>query len=427
MDLLRLKEYASLLAAKGVNVERNDEVWINCQLSQVEFIRFVVEECYKLGAKKVRVRFSDDKISRLSYQYMSTGNLSKVPEYTIAEYRYMKKNKPSMLHIISDDPDALKGISQTKIIKSGIKFRKKVKPYRDAIDGKYKWCIAAVPSVEWAKKVFPKLNEEEAVEALWEAILSTSRVDGKAVENWEKHNTDLINHRKKLDSLNLQYLSYKASNGTNFKVELIKGATWGGGVEYTDLGKEFNPNIPSEEVFTSPKAGSIDGIVYSSKPLSYNGQLIDDFSLRFENGKVVEVKAKKNQKLLEQMVKMDEGASMLGEVALVPYDSPIRNSGILFYETLFDENAACHLALGMGFKELLPNGVHLSNEEAHKMGINDSMIHVDFMIGTKDLEIIGTSFDGKETIIFKDGNWAFWFILIDLNKYIVIISSRWLT
>ena len=406
MELSRLKEYATLLAAKGVHVEKGDVVWVNCQVSQIEFTRFVVEECYKLGAKEVRVEFYDDKVSRFHYQYMGLKELSKVPEYTIAEYRYAKKHKPSMLHIVSDDPDALKGISQTKIIKSRMKFVKKIKPFRDAIDGQYKWCIAAVPSVEWARKVFPKLNDEEAVEALWEAILSTSRVDGNAVENWDNHNRDLINHRKKLDALDLQYLEYRASNGTNLKVELIKDCHWGGGVEYTDLGKEYNPNIPSEEVFTSPKAGSVEGIVYSSKPLSYNGQLIDEFSVRFEKGKVVEVKAKKNQKLLEQMVKMDEGASMLGEVALVPYDSPIRNSGILFYETLFDENAACHLALGMGFKELLPGGAATSNEDAHKMGINDSMIHVDFMIGTKDLEIVGTSFDGKKTTIFKDGNWA---------------------
>lgn len=406
MNNERLREYASLLAAKGINVEKGEEVWINCQLSQIEFVRMVVEECYKLGAKKVRVRFSDDKISRLNYQYMSLGELSKVTEYTISEYRYMVKHLPSMLHIISDDPDALKGINQNKLIKSGMKVRKKIKPFRDKIDGKYKWCIGAVPSIEWARKVFPKLNDEEAVEALWDAILDTSRVDGNAIDNWNKHNKNLFDHRQKLNDLDLQYLEYKSSNGTDLKVELIKGITWGGGSEFTDSKKEFNPNIPSEEVFTSPKAGSVEGIVHASKPLSFNGQLIDGFSVRFENGHVVEVKAKKNQKLLEQMVKMDEGAGMLGEVALVPFDSPIQNSGILFYETLFDENAACHLALGAGFKELLPEGAAISNEEAHSRGINDSMIHVDFMIGTRDLEIVGTSFNGKKTTIFKDGNWA---------------------
>ena len=406
MDIKRLKEYARLLATCGVAVQKDDEVWINCSVDQVEFVRMVVEECYKLGAKNVRVRFHDDKVSRLAYEYMTLKNLSKVPEYTVAEYRYMKKHCPSMLHIVSDDPDALKGIDQVKLIKSGMKFRKKVKPYRDAIDGKYKWCIGAVPSVEWARKVFPGLSDEDAVEKLWDAILTTSRVDGDAVANWDEHNSNLINHRKKLDALDLQYLEYKASNGTDFKVELIRGLHWGGGVEYTDKGNRFNPNIPSEEVFTSPRAGRVEGIVYSSKPLSYNGQLIDEFSVRFEGGKVVEVKAKQNQELLEQMIGIDEGAKMLGEVALVPYDSPIRNSGILFYETLFDENAACHLALGAGFKDLFDNGAAMSSEEAHEKGINDSMIHVDFMIGTKDLEIVGTSFDGKKTVIFKNGNWA---------------------
>ena len=407
MNKERIREYASLLAAKGVAVEKGDEVWINCQSAQIEFIRMVVEECYKLGAKKVRVRLNDDQISKLHYKYQSVGELSKVPEYAIAEYRYMKKHLPSMLHVISDDPDALKGISQNKIIKSRIKMAKKIKPFRDAMDGKYKWCIGAVPSAAWAKKVFPNMSEEDGIEALWEAILSTSRVDGHAIENWNEHNSNLKKHRAKLDSLDLQYLEYKSSNGTNFKVELIKGITWGGGTEFTDKKKEFNPNIPSEEVFTSPKAGGlIEGIVYASKPLSYNGQLIEDFSVRFEGGKVVEVKAKKNQKLLEEMVKMDEGASRLGEVALVPYDSPIRESGILFYETLFDENAACHLALGAGFKELLPEGASISNDEAKARGINDSMIHVDFMIGTKDLEIVGTSFSGEKTVIFKGGNWA---------------------
>lgn len=406
MELSRLKEYASLLARKGINVQKGEEVWVNCQLDQIEFVRLVVEALYEAGAKRVRVRFADNQISKLGYKYASTGELSKVPNYTIAEYKYMVKHNPSMLHIVSDDPDAFSGVSLSKLNKVSMSFRKKVKPYRDLMDAKYKWCIAAVPSTPWAEKVFPKLKGKEAEEALWEAILSTSRVDGNALSNWDKHNEELMVHRKLLKELDLQYLEYKASNGTNFKVELMKDVAWGGGVEFTDKGLSYNPNIPSEEVFTSPKAGAIEGIVYSSKPLSYNGQIIDEFSIRFEKGKVVEVKAKKNQKLLEQMVNTDEGSHMLGEVALVPYDSPIRNSGILFYETLFDENAACHLALGHGFKELLPNGANMSNEDAHKMGLNDSMIHVDFMIGTKDLEIVGTSFNGKKTTIFKNGNWA---------------------
>ena len=407
MENSRLQEYASLLARKGVAVLPGEEVWINCQLDQIEFVRLVVEECYKAGAKKVRVRFSDNKISRLGYQYMNIKELSKVPEYSISEYKYMVKHLPSMLHIVSDDPDAFKGIKQSLISKTSMRVSKKVKPYRNQMDGKYKWCIAAVPSKAWAKQIFPSLEENEAVEALWNAILTCSRVDGGALKNWDEHNDNLQRKVKELEALDLQYLEYKSSNGTNFKVELMKGVHWGAGIEETSDGRVFNPNIPSEEVFTSPKAGSCDGIVYASKPLSYNGQLIEGFSVRFENGKVVEVKAKKNQKLLEQMVKMDEGASKLGEVALVPYDSPINKSGLLFYETLYDENAACHLALGHGFKELLPNGANMTSEEAKEFGLNDSIIHVDFMIGTKDLEIVGTSFSGKKVTLFKNGNWAF--------------------
>ena len=406
MEQARLKEYASLLARKGINVQKGEEVWVSAQLDQPEFVRMVVEELYKAGASKVRVEWGDNATSRLSFQYAKTGDLSKVPNYTIAEYKYMIKHNPSMLHIVSDDPNAFNGISQAKLSKVMMKYRSKIKPYRDLIDGKYKWCIAAVPSVAWAEKVFPNLKGNDAVEALWEAILTTSRVDGHALENWDKHNEELMVHRKLLARLDLQYLEYKASNGTDFKVELMKDVLWGGGVEFTDKGLSYNPNIPSEEVFTSPKAGSIEGIVYSSKPLSYNGQIIDEFWVKFENGRVSKVGAKTNQKLLEHMVDTDEGSRMLGEVALVPYDSPIRNSGILFYETLFDENAACHLALGHGFKELFPEGASISNEEAKARGLNDSMIHVDFMIGTKDLEIVGTSFNGKKTVIFKDGNWA---------------------
>lgn len=402
-----IKDYARLLARKGINVEKGEEVWINAQLDQPEFVRMVVEECYKAGAKKVVVHWLDDKTTKLSYKYMTASNLGKVPNYRVAEYKYMIKHTPSVLHIVSDDPNAFKGISQRKMVVSRMKSMKVIKPLRDQIESRYKWCIGAVPGIEWARQVFPKLKDDEAVEKLWEAILTCSRVDGNdPCENWTKHNEFLAGQCKKLHDLKLQYLEYKAGNGTDFKVELIKGINWGAGLERTDKGLEFNPNIPSEEVFTTPKAGSVDGIVYSSKPLSYNGFLIEDFFVKFKDGKVIEVGAKKNQKVLEDMISMDEGSKMLGEVALVPFNSPIRNSGVLFYETLFDENAACHLALGMGFKELLPGGANMSNEEAHSKGINDSMIHVDFMIGTSDLSIVGVGEDGKRTQIFKNGNWA---------------------
>lgn len=408
MDNLRLRKYAELLAKTGINVQKGEEVWVNAQLDQPDFVRMVVEELYKAGASIVNVRWMDNPTTKLNYKYRTVSNLGRVPNYELARHKYMKKKLPSVLHIISDDPDAFKGINQSKIAKAKRKSYPKIKPYRDAIDGKYKWCIGAVPNKQWAKKVFPKLNEEDAVEALWEAILTTSRVDNNdANKNWEEHNKDLLSRRATLESLNLKELIYKSNNGTDFKVGLVKGMKWGGGVEVAPNKGNFNPNIPSEEVFTTPKSGVAEGTLVASKPLSYNGELIEDFSVTFKEGKVVSVKARKGQKLLETMVKMDEGASMLGEVALIPYDSPISNSGILFYETLFDENAACHVALGAGFPELYPNGLNMSHEEVTKAGVNDSMIHVDFMIGTKDLSIVGVSEDGKKTQIFKNGNWAF--------------------
>ncbi len=406
MEEKLLRDYARLIAQTGGHVVKGDEVWIEAELDQPEFIYMLVEECYKCGAKNVEVRWSYDPLAKLHYKYMTLGNLSKLSPYSLARFKYFAKKLPTRIYVLSEDPDGLKGVNQTKMAKSRAKIYPKIKKFRDAADGKYKWCIAGVPGKAWAKKVFPDLPEEEAIEKLWEAILTTSRVDGNdPVENWNKHNNFLVQKREQLKKLDLRKLYYKSSNGTDFEVDLIPGISWGAGIEEAPNKGSFNPNIPSEEVFTSPIAGRCEGTLVASKPLSYNGELIEDFSITFKNGKVSEVRARKNQKLLEHMVNMDEGASMLGEVALVPYTSPINQSGILFFNTLYDENAACHVALGAGFKELLD--VNLSTEEAKAKGINDSMIHVDFMVGTKDLDIVGVDSKGQKHQIFKDGEWAF--------------------
>ena len=402
-----LRDYARLIARQGGHVLKGDIVWINAGLDQPDFVTYVVEECYKAGAKSVTVYWHHNPTSKLAYKYETVASLADVPPMQKAKFQYWVKKLPVMIHIVSDDPDAMKGINQNKVTKAMAKRYPKIKKYRDAVDGKYKWCIAAVPGRAWAKKVFPKLDEEEAMEKLWEAILKTSRVDGNdPVKNWDEHNAFLIGQREKLESLGLKKLIYKASNGTDFQVELIDKMHWGGGVEIAPNKGQFNPNIPSEEVFTTPMKGKAEGILVASKPLSYNGELIEDFSISFKGGKVCEVKARKNQSLLEKMVKMDEGASMIGEVALVPFESPINQTGILFYETLFDENACCHVALGAGFPDLYPGGVEMSMEEKANVGINDSMIHVDFMIGTRDLSIIGLDENGNKVQIFKDGTWA---------------------
>ena len=407
MEQKLLRDYARLIACEGGHVVKGDEVWVNAGLDQPDFVTMVVEECYKAGAKTVTVYWHHDPVQKLGYKYRTLGNLSKVSPIVLAKYKYWVKKLPTVIHIISDDPDAMKGVNQNKVTKSIAKSYPKVKPYREAIDGKYKWCIAAVPSKPWAKKVFPKLNEEEAMEQLWAAILKTSRVDGNdPIKNWEEHNAFLVNQRKKLESFKLKKLIYSASNGTDFQVELVENMSWGGGVEFAPNKGQFNPNIPSEEVFTTPMRGKAEGTLVASKPLSYNGELIEDFSISFKDGKVCGVKARKNQALLEKMVSMDKGAAMLGEVALVPFESPINQTGLLFYETLFDENAACHVALGAGFPELYPGALEMTADQRKEIGINNSMIHVDFMVGTRDLSIVGVDKDGKKVQIFKDGTWA---------------------
>ena len=408
MNEKKLKQYAELLAKEGVRVQKGEEVWIYAGVENSAFGALVVEECYKAGAKSVLVNWLSDKISRLDYRYMSLSNLSKVPPYQLAKYKYQAKKFPSRLFIEDSDPDALKGINPAKISKARMKTYPKIKPYRDMIEGKHKWCIAAVPSKNWAKKIFPGYSEEEAMEKLWDAIFYTCRVEEEGTfENWEKHNAYLVAKRNLLISLDLRRLKYRSvQTGTNFEIELIPHLNWGAGVETTNDGRPFNPNLPTEEVFTTPKQGTGEGILVATKPLSYQGQLIEDFSIRFENGKAVEVKAKKGQKLLEQMIAMDPNACKLGECALVPFSSPINQSGLLFYNTLFDENAVCHCALGMGFKDLLPGGADLTAEEAYEKGINDSFIHVDFMIGSADLSVIGVKENGEEITLFKDGTWA---------------------
>lgn len=407
MNKTQLKRYAKLIARCGINVKDGQDVFVTAGLDQPEFVELVVEELYKAGAANVYVDWSHQPLAKLNNKYCTLEDLSKVTPWAEEKLKYMTEKLPARLFIDSDDPDGLNGMDIEKMSKAGIARSKVIKPYRDAIDNKHQWCIAAVPGVAWAKKVFPELSASKAVEKLWDTILSASRADGAdPVKEWAKHNDDLARKCDYLNSLKLVSLEYKSSNGTDFKVGLIPGGVFCGGGESTLDGRYFNPNIPSEEVFTSPMKGVAEGIVYSTKPLSYQGQLIENFSVRFENGRAVEVKAEKGQELLEKMINMDENACMLGECALIPYDSPINNTGVLFFNTLFDENASCHLALGAGFTNCLAGYEDMTREEALAKGINDSTIHVDFMIGAEDLDIVGVTESGERIQIFKDGGWA---------------------
>ncbi len=403
-----LRNYARLIAVTGAGVKKGQEVWITADLDQPEFVKMVVEECYKAGAKNVRVEWDYQPLAKTNVRYRSLKVLSTIENWQLEKLKHRAATLPATIYLESSDPDGLKGINQKKMAKAQQATYPIIKPISDEMENKYQWCIAAVPGAAWAKKVFPGEIKSRAVEKLWEAILKVSRADGEdPVQAWKEHNEDFAARCDYLNSLGIDTLEYKDPNGTDLKVGLIEDGLFLGGGEYTLGGDFFNPNIPTEEIFTSPKRGRAEGIVYASKPLSYRGELIEDFSVRFENGKVVEVHAGKNEELLKTLVSMDEGAAYLGECALVPYDSPISNSGILFYDTLFDENAACHLALGMGFANCIKDYGNYTLEQCREKGINDSMIHTDFMIGTPELNITAVTRDGKRVPIFKKGNWAF--------------------
>lgn len=403
-----MQKYARLIARKGINVKKGQEVIVSASLDQPEFVKMVVEECYRAGASKVTVEWSYQPITKLHYRYRSLKTLSTFEKWEIEKLEHKCETLPATIYIESDDPDGLKGIDQTKVSKASQAKYPIIKPYHDKMDNKYQWCIAAVPGEAWAKKVFPGERTSKAVEKLWNAILYTSRADGDdPVKAWEEHNADLKTRFEYLNSLGIESLHYTASNGTDFTVGLIPDALFMGGSEFTLGGTEFNPNIPSEEVFTSPMKGKAEGVVHATRPLSYRGELIENFLVRFENGKAVEVHAEKGEELLKQMISMDENAAYLGECALVPFDSPIRNSEITFFNTLFDENACCHLAFGRGFENCIKDFDKYTLEECREKGINDSLIHVDFMIGSEDLNITAHTRDGKDVAIFKDGNWAF--------------------
>lgn len=402
-----LREYAKLIVRCGVNVQKGQEVVIHAGLDQPEFVQMVVEEAYKAKAKKVTVEWKYAPLEKIHVRYQSVTTMGNVTEWEKARQQHDCDVLPARIHLISDDPDGLKGMNMEKVAKARKLSYPVLKPYADARNGKQQWCIAAVPGAAWAKKLFPTLSKHQAVEKLWEAILSASRVDADPVLAWEKHNADLAKRCEYLNGLGIRSLHYTADNGTDLTVGMIPQAQFCGGGETSLQGIFFNPNIPSEECFISPMRGKAEGIVYSTKPLSYQGQLIDGFSLRFENGKVVQAKAEQGEELLNTMLSMDEGAAYLGECALVPQKSPIAESGILFYNTLFDENASCHLAMGRGYTDTIRDCQNYTLEQCRDMGINDSMIHVDFMIGCDSMNIDAHCDGGKVVRIFEKGNWAF--------------------
>lgn len=406
MDEKILKSYAELIVKVGVNLKKGQHAVIRADLDQPQFVKQLVETAYECGADKVEVEWNYQPLDKIHINNRSYKTLERVEDWEVKKLEHRRDKLPCMIYLLSEDPDGMTGVDREKFAANRRARYQKFKKLQDEMENKYQWCIAAVPGAAWAKKMFPELSAREAEEKLWQAILYTSRSLDNPIENWNKHNADLKDKCDKLNAMNLVTLEYSASNGTKLTVGLMPQARWLGGGEQTLSGNFFNPNIPSEEVFITPKRGEAEGIVYSSRPLCYRGELIENFSIEFKNGRAVECRAEKNGQLLKTLIDMDEGSHYLGECALVPYNSPIRESGLLFYNTLFDENAACHLALGEGFSNCIKDYDKYTLEQCRRMGVNESMVHEDFMIGTEDMCIVGVTESGERIKIFENGNWA---------------------
>ena len=402
-----MKKYAQTVVKFGANVKKDQYVYIFASVDQKDFVTALTEECYKAKARFVKIEWSCDDIAKLAYKHVKYDTF--VENLKLGEPLLKAKTEmlPVCIYVEDSDPDCFNGLDLSASMKARADMYPQLKKYYDAMDNRYQWVICAMPSIAWAKKVFPNDKPKVAYKKLEEAILSTTRIDKNALQNWKDHVAILDEKAQILNEMNFDYLEYKSSNGTNLKLHLMPNHYWVSAREYT-LGKNigFTANMPTEEVFSMPKYDGVDGVVVSTKPLSFRGKLIEDFKVYFEKGKAIKVEARVGQETLESLFKDDEGSSHLGEVALVPYESPINKSGILFYNTLFDENASCHLAFGQAFKNNIKGYENMTDEDFKKIHFNDSMNHVDFMIGSKDLSIVGTKFDGTKVQVFKDGNWA---------------------
>ena len=401
------EEYAKLAVEIGINLKEGQDVEITASTKCADFVKEIVKVCYEDKARSVKVEWLNEEIDKLRWLYEDEKVMSEVLTWQEEKAKYRAETLPCKIYVDDADPDAYNGIDLKKYAAVRKARYSVLKKYSDKEDNRNQWVIVAIPSVKWAKKVFPELSDDEAVSKLWEAIIKTMRLDQPdPVQAWKDHIDDLQEKSTKLNEMNLDYLEYKSSNGTDLTLKLQPNHYWISARETNMLGNDFTANMPTEEVFTMPKRDGVNGVVYSTKPLSLQGQLVENFKVTFKDGKCVEVSAEKGQDILENMLNMDENSRHLGEVALVPYDSPINQTGFLFSNTLFDENACCHLAFGEAFKNNIRGYENMSEEDFKKVGFNESINHVDFMVGSEDLDIVGVDHDGNRHQIFKNGVWA---------------------
>ena len=401
------ENYAKLAVKIGINLQEGQDVVINASTRLNEIVKEIVKVCYENKARSVRVEWSNEEIDKLQWLNEDVEVLSNVLTWQEEKAKYNAENLPCKIYVDDSDPEAYAGVDLTKMAEVRKARFKVLKKYRDMSDNKDQWLIIAVPSPSWAKKVFPELETEEAIAKLWEAIIKTMRLDAEdPVQAWEDHIADLSDKSNKMNAMNLDYLNFTSANGTDLTVKLQPDHIWLSARETNLRGIDFTANMPTEEVFSMPKRDGVNGVVVSTKPLSLNGQLVENFKVTFKDGKAVEVTAQKGLDVLETMLDMDESSRHLGEVALVPFNSPVNETGLLFSNTLFDENACCHFAFGFAFKNNIKGYENMSDEDFEKAGFNDSVNHVDFMVGSEDLDIKGYDFDGNEYQIFKNGVWA---------------------
>ena len=409
MNLERnLEKYAELAVKVGVNIQPGQTLLVRTPIECAPFVRKVVKKAYDLGAKEVHIEWSDEECSLIKYLNAPEETFNEFPKWISDQYVDIAKNGGAFLTIYAQNPDLLKDVDPKRVANAQKASAKALQEWRSyTLSDKSKWSIVSVPTVSWSKKVFPGVSEEEAVEKMWEAIFKCTRVDQEdPIEAWNKHNKDLKTRMNFLNDSKFKKLYFKSSK-TDITMELPEGHIWASGASKDPNGIDFNPNIPTEEVFTLPHKFDVNGVVASTKPLVYGGNVINNFTLTFKDGKIVDFTAEEGYETLSNLISTDEGSHYLGEVALVPFKSPISDTNIVFYNTLYDENASCHFAIGTAYKSCIENGVNIPEEEVDKHGINFSMTHVDFMIGSSDMDIVGETANGEKVQIFKDGNWAF--------------------
>ncbi|MBQ4447235.1 MAG: aminopeptidase [Clostridia bacterium] len=409
MNAKMLWQYARLVVEVGINVQKGQPIMINCPVDRADFARMLVTAAYDAGAKEVHLNWRDDYCARQRGLKADDSVFDSVHPWEVMKRMELAKEGVGIISVAASDPENMRGVDPDRLRRANMAAGRDLKDFmRIQMSNGIPWCVVSVPIASWAKKVFPELSEDDAMERLWEEIFKAVRIteDGDAVAEWRAHCDRIEGFAKRMTEYDFAELHYKNSIGTDLTVKMPENHMWLAGGDYCK-GVKFVANMPTEEVFSAPLRTGVEGTLVAAKPLVLNGNVIDGIRFTFREGRIVEIHADRGEETLRAEVELDEGSHYLGEIALVPYDSPISNSGILFYNTLFDENAACHFAFGEAYPACIKGGDDKEVEELKAAGINvESNTHVDFMVGTRDLEIVGTTRDGRKIKVFENGNFA---------------------